>query len=55
VADTITRLLDDPGRRARLGGAARAMADPRATDKVISVIEDLLAKRTAVPQRGEDA
>jgi UDP-N-acetylglucosamine--N-acetylmuramyl-(pentapeptide) pyrophosphoryl-undecaprenol N-acetylglucosamine transferase len=51
VADAALRLLADADARRRMGDAARAAADPRATDKVIDVIEDLLRARGTLPAR----
>jgi UDP-N-acetylglucosamine--N-acetylmuramyl-(pentapeptide) pyrophosphoryl-undecaprenol N-acetylglucosamine transferase len=45
VADAALRLLGDADERRRMGDAARAAADPLATEKVIDVIEDLLRAR----------
>jgi UDP-N-acetylglucosamine--N-acetylmuramyl-(pentapeptide) pyrophosphoryl-undecaprenol N-acetylglucosamine transferase len=49
VADAALRLLGDDGARRRMGDAARAAADPRATEKVIDVIEELLRARGTLP------
>ena len=49
VAAQALRLLGDDDARRRMGGAARSAADPRATDKVIAVIEELLRARGRLP------
>jgi UDP-N-acetylglucosamine--N-acetylmuramyl-(pentapeptide) pyrophosphoryl-undecaprenol N-acetylglucosamine transferase len=49
VADAALRLLGDEDERRRMGEAARAAADPRATEKVIEIIEELLRARGALP------
>jgi UDP-N-acetylglucosamine--N-acetylmuramyl-(pentapeptide) pyrophosphoryl-undecaprenol N-acetylglucosamine transferase len=49
VADAALRLLGDEDERRRMGKAARAAADPRATEKVIEVIEELLRARGTLP------
>jgi UDP-N-acetylglucosamine--N-acetylmuramyl-(pentapeptide) pyrophosphoryl-undecaprenol N-acetylglucosamine transferase len=49
VAAEALRLLGDEGARRRIGDAARSAADPRATDKVVAVIEELLRARGTLP------
>jgi UDP-N-acetylglucosamine--N-acetylmuramyl-(pentapeptide) pyrophosphoryl-undecaprenol N-acetylglucosamine transferase len=49
VADAALRLLGDADERRRMGEAARAAADPQATEKVIDVIEELLRARGTLP------
>ncbi|HEX2206248.1 MAG TPA: UDP-N-acetylglucosamine--N-acetylmuramyl-(pentapeptide) pyrophosphoryl-undecaprenol N-acetylglucosamine transferase [Longimicrobium sp.] len=50
VAAEALRLLADDGARGRMGEAARAAADPRATEKVLDVIEELLRARGTLPR-----
>ena len=52
VAAEALRLLGDQDARRRMGQAARAAADPRATDRVIDVIEELLRARGTLPAGG---
>ena len=49
VADAALRLLGDGDARRRMGEAARAAADPRAAEKVVEVIEELLRARGTLP------
>ena len=47
VAGEVLRLLADPDERARMGEAARGMADPGAVDAVLAVVDEMLAARGA--------
>jgi len=49
VAAEALRLLGDDDARRRIGDAARSAADPRATEKVVAVIEELLRARGTLP------
>lgn len=49
VAAEALRLLGDDDARRRMAESARSAADPRATDKVIAVIEELLRERGTLP------
>jgi UDP-N-acetylglucosamine--N-acetylmuramyl-(pentapeptide) pyrophosphoryl-undecaprenol N-acetylglucosamine transferase len=49
VAAEALRLLGDADARSRMADSARSAADPRATDKIIGVIEDLLRERGSLP------
>jgi UDP-N-acetylglucosamine--N-acetylmuramyl-(pentapeptide) pyrophosphoryl-undecaprenol N-acetylglucosamine transferase len=49
VAAEALRLLGDDDARRRMADSARSAADPRATDKVVAVIEELLRERGTLP------
>lgn len=49
VSAEALRLLGDEDARRRMADAARSAADPRATDKVVAVIEELLRARGTLP------
>jgi UDP-N-acetylglucosamine--N-acetylmuramyl-(pentapeptide) pyrophosphoryl-undecaprenol N-acetylglucosamine transferase len=55
VAGEAARLLADGARRERMAAAARAAADPGAVDRVMEVIEELLAERGTLARPPEPA
>lgn len=45
LQDTVVSLITDPGRLCKTGEAAGKMALPKADEKIVDIIDNILAKK----------